>query len=832
MRHTAHLWIVALGTTFPVAILVTIGLLLFGNQHVGAVHRQLAQAAYSSVAAVENKISSDLDLLETLALDAGQSSADLAALYRRAKLVEARRPDWLGVVLTNQQGQVLNTSLAFGTTLPPLIDARGIETVLRTGRPHVSGVLRSAATMNEPVIILRAPVTTDGMISHTLAVLVRAWSFAELLREQGLTPEGSILLADQDHRLIARTGATDPQEGAIGSPVSQSMIQGIEQVRNGYFYATTLDGTPMMGVSARVTATGWTVLTVIPSAALVWEARWSLLLAVLGGVAVLATALAVTAVMLRARQRRIAAERERLGLEADRQAERRLAEIAANFPGIIYRRELRPDGRMAYTYLSPNRELVETAGRPPPTLNDWQPLDRVVEILPREMRLEWLAALRRSAETLTPFVFESSITDVHGHVRWVRSTAGVHRRGDGTVVWDGVLLDVTHIKRTEDALATAMREAERANTTKSRLLAAASHDLRQPFQAMSLFSTLLLAHLPQGEPRRIAERLDEAVRTAMELLNALLDLSTVESGTFTPVIGPVVVEDLLERLRREFEPLATAKGLILRVVPCGTGVLSDRVLLERMLRNLLVNALHFTERGCILVGCRRRGSELAIEVWDTGRGIPDEQQDAIFEDFYRIDGPEPVRHRVRGLGLGLAIVRRLAQLLGHRVGVQSRPGRGSCFRILAPRVGAPPRTLQPPAAERPARIQRILLVEDDEAQRSGLRLTLETWGHVAWAAADADGALALTRGGGERPTLIVSDYRLPGDRSGADLVRQIRGELGEDIPCILMTGGEDAAQMAAARGTGFRLLRKPFRPEDLADALSSTTTTPRDRPFS
>jgi len=820
MKRTALLWIVAAGTALPVAILVTVGLLLFGNQHVGAVQRQLMQAAYSSVAAVENKISGDLDLLETLALDAGTSSTDLSALYRKAKLVEARRPDWLGVVLTDQRGQMLNTTLAFGAALPPLIDARGVETVLRTGRPHVSGVLRSAATMNEPVVVLRVPIAIDGMISHTLAVLTRAWSFAELLRHQGLTPEGSILLADQDHRLIARTAAADPQEGAIGSPVPQSMIQGIEQGRDGFFYATTVDGTPMMGVSARVAATGWTVLTGIPSAALVWEARWSLLLAVLGGLAVLATALAVTAVMLRARQRRIAAERERLGLKADRQAERRLADIAANFPGIIYRRELRPDGRMAYTYLSPNRDLVEAAGRPAPTLNDWQPLDRVVETLPRDVRLEWLAALRRSAETLTPFVFESSITDVHGYARWVRSTAGVHQRGDGTVVWDGVLLDVTHIKRTESALAAAMRDVERANTAKSRLLAAASHDLRQPFQAMSLFSALLLAHLPDDGPRRIAERLDEAVRTALELLNALLDLSTVESGTITPAVGPVAVEDLLERLRREYEPLATAKGLTLRVVPCGAGVLSDRALLERMLRNLLVNALHFTERGRILVGCRRRGPELAIEVWDTGRGIPDDQHDAIFEDFHRFNGPEPVRHRVRGLGLGLAIVRRLAQLLGHRIGVQSRPGRGSCFRIVATRVEVPQRAIPAPAVDRPARVQRILVVEEDEAQRTGLRLTLEAWGHVVWAAADADGALALARRSGERPTLIVSNHRLPGDRSGADLIRQIRRELDEDIPCILVTGDEDAAQLATARAVGCRLLQTPFRPEDLADAVS------------
>ncbi|HEY0835181.1 MAG TPA: ATP-binding protein [Azospirillum sp.] len=782
-----------------------------------AVHRQLVQAAYSSVGAVENKISSDLDLLETLALDADLPAA---TLYRKAKLVEARRPDWLGVVLTDQRGQILNTSLPFGATLPPLIDPRGMEAVLRTGRPHVSGVLRSAATLNEPVVILRVPVAGDGAIGHTLAVLVRAWSLAELLDRQGLT-EGSIMLADQERRLIARTGAADPQEGPIGSPVSPSMIQGIERVGDGLFYATTIDGTPMMGVGARAPATGWTVLAGIPSAALVWQARWSLLLAVLGGGAVLAIALAVTAAMLRAQQRRAAAERERVGLKADRQTERRLADIAANFPGIIYRRELRPDGRMAYTYLSPNPALADALGRGAPAVNEWQPLDRVVEMLPREARLEWLAALRRSAETLTPFVFESSLADSQGQLRWVRSTAGVHRRTDGTVVWDGVLLDVTQLKRTESALAAAMQDVERANLAKSRLLAAASRDLRPPIQAMSLFSSLLLHHLPDGGPRRMAERLDEAVRTALELLNALLDLSTVEAGTVTPVIGPVAVGDLLERMRREFEPLAIAKGLTLRVVPSRAGVLGDRALLERMLRNLLVNALHYTERGRILVGCRRHGQQLSIEVWDTGKGIPDDERDAIFEDFYRIDDREPVRRRVRGLGLGLAIVRRLAQAMGHRVAVHSRPGRGSGFHILAPRVEAPqPASRRPPADDRPGRTQRVLVIEDDEAQRTGLRLTLEAWGHVAWAAVDAEGALALTRGG-ERPTLIVSNLLLPGDRSGVDLVTQIGRELGEDIPCILVTGDEDAVQTTPARQMRCRLLQRPFRPEDLADAVSS-----------
>ena len=246
----------------------------------------------------------------------------------------------------------------------------------------------------------------------------------------------------------------------------------------------------------------------------------------------------------------------------------------------------------------------------------------------------------------------------------------------------GAAVDITEERRLHEELVAARESAERANEAKSRFLAAASHDLRQPFQAMRLFRAALSPFLTDPRAEGVASKLDEAMNAGEQLLNTLLDVSTLEAGIVNAKPGPVSAADLLERLAREFQPQVEARGLRFKVVTRPALITTDAVLLERMLRNLLHNAVRYTEKGGILVGARRRGDHLLFQVVDTGIGIAATQQDKVFEDFYQVGNPG--RDRTRGLGLGLSVVARMARLLNHPISLRSMPDRGSVFSVSVP----------------------------------------------------------------------------------------------------------------------------------------------------
>ncbi|HSV30278.1 MAG TPA: HAMP domain-containing sensor histidine kinase, partial [Candidatus Omnitrophota bacterium] len=240
------------------------------------------------------------------------------------------------------------------------------------------------------------------------------------------------------------------------------------------------------------------------------------------------------------------------------------------------------------------------------------------------------------------------------------------------------------------ALERAKDEAIRANQAKTRFLAAASHDLRQPFQALRLFFEVLDQRLADHAVRPVLDMAKQALDGGESLLHALLDISTLQAGTVK--IRPVrfVVDEVLQQVANEMGPTAAAKGIVLRVVPCRTEVVNDPVLVKRLVRNLVSNAVRYTDRGRILLGCRRSGGRVRIEVWDTGIGIPESARQEIFEEFTQLGNPE--RDRTKGLGLGLAIVRRLAQLLDTELDLDSEVGRGTVFRVTLPHTlpaGAP-----------------------------------------------------------------------------------------------------------------------------------------------
>ena len=375
--------------------------------------------------------------------------------------------------------------------------------------------------------------------------------------------------------------------------------------------------------------------------------------------------------------------------------------------------------------------------------------------------------------------------------------------------------------RLQDSHATLERKVEErthqlelANQAKSRFLAAASHDLRQPLHALGLFVAQLRARMSAVERGRVIERIDAALAAMNELFNALLDVSKLDAGVLTPVVSEFPIARLLKRIESTFAEAAQAQKLSLRVVASGAWVRTDFILLERILFNLVSNAVRYTPRGGIMVGCRRRGAQLRIEVWDTGVGIPPDQHRNIFGEFYRLG--ESDRDQRAGLGLGLAIVDRLCRLLGHPITVHSTVGKGSRFAVAVPMVAARAEVVALRAPVRaPLDISRgklVIAIDDDPLVLEGMCGLFRSWGCRVVAGASAGAALAGLAGYDEAPDLIISDYRLPDGNSGIEAIERLRGVFGSPIPAFLISGDVSPERLREARAGGFHLQHKPVDP--------------------
>ena len=382
---------------------------------------------------------------------------------------------------------------------------------------------------------------------------------------------------------------------------------------------------------------------------------------------------------------------------------------------------------------------------------------------------------------------------------------------------------IAELKGRTRAADEARAAAEAANRTKSQLLAAASHDLRQPLHALGLYIAALAARAGGAEWRPLVGSVQRAVAALEEQFEQLLDLSRLEAGAMSPAPRRVAVGPLFARIVADQAPHAQAKGLALRIRATRLAVHSDAALLERMLRNLVANAIRYTDAGGVLVGARRRGGRVALVVVDTGRGIAPEHRDRIFEEFYQVRGSGGRRTHA-GMGLGLAIVRRLAALLDHRVAVDSRVGRGSRFAVLAPRALPDAARTGGDRRLRPAAIAGALVgvIDDDPASVDAMGALFATWGADVAGAADAPQLLAALGHAERYPDLVVADLRLADGGSGVDAVRTLRDELGFVVPALLVSGDLGATAERDARAAGLMLLGKPVVPavlQALAAAL-------------
>lgn len=370
-----------------------------------------------------------------------------------------------------------------------------------------------------------------------------------------------------------------------------------------------------------------------------------------------------------------------------------------------------------------------------------------------------------------------------------------------------------------DELVAARDAAERANRFKTRFFTAAGHDLLQPLHAARLSLSAMSAETGDPNQTKLIRQVDHALSSIDELLRTILDLSKLEAGVIKPAQQTVAAASIFETLKGGLEPIARAKGLKLTIRPTDLSVRSDPLLLRRILQNLLANAVNYTEAGEVLLAARRHGATASIEVWDTGPGIEPAEQLRIFEEFQR--GAASGRAAGGGFGLGLAIVQRSAEALGHAITLCSRPGKGTCFRVSVPFVG---RDLpaRPAPAEQPARTvygfggRSMLIIDNDQQVLAAMQTLLRSWSctvHSAASLREIDALLAAEPS--LAPDVILADYHLDNGEIGVDAVERVRSVLGKSVPAIVITADHSAEVAGNVVNAKCEILKKPVRPAEL-----------------
>ena len=372
-------------------------------------------------------------------------------------------------------------------------------------------------------------------------------------------------------------------------------------------------------------------------------------------------------------------------------------------------------------------------------------------------------------------------------------------------------------------LSAQKQAAEAAVLAKSKFLATASHDLRQPLHAMSLLVSALKEKIrpDNNEARHLAEHIEASAYSMENMLSTLLDLSRLDAGVVVARPACLPVEPILARLRQQFQPLAAEKGLELRIPKSRLGIFTDPALLERILANLLANAIRYTDRGKVLLVLRRIQKDwVRIEVHDTGRGIPEHFREQIFEEYFQLENPE--RDRGKGLGLGLAIVKRLSLLLGSPVQMRSGP-KGTCFSLRATRCqigqNQQARATPPGLALLPEQAL-VAFIEDDETILEAMAALFEQWGIELAAGGDVAETKADLLELGRAPDVILSDYRLRSGRNGIEAINELRAVFGPQIPAALITGDTAPSTIQAISASGLQMLHKPVKPAKLRALLT------------
>jgi PAS domain S-box-containing protein len=469
-------------------------------------------------------------------------------------------------------------------------------------------------------------------------------------------------------------------------------------------------------------------------------------------------------------------------------------------------------------YLSMNSAAAQVIGQDRHTIAGLMDED----IFPPEVTEELRGKDTRIMLAGTTEVTEERIPDLHlGEDRVFLTTRTPMTNSEGLVVGIiGISRDITRRKTAEDNLRRAKDEAERANLAKSKFLAAASHDLRQPLQSLVLFAGVLKGYVEHPRGQQALKQLENGLGTLKSLLDSLLDVSQLDAGIVKPEITDFPISAVLNEIAASYAPVAAAKGLTWQVGSCTEAVHTDMTLLGRVLRNLIENAIRYTRSGHIRITCHRIEDRLIIEVEDTGIGIPAEQLDCIFEEFHQVGNH--ARDRTQGLGLGLAIVRRIADLLGHRIATRSQPGEGSTFSIELPLAMSEAAGLPVPEDAGSAKNGHgrfVVVIDDDTMVLESLEAILMEWGYRTLTAVSAEEAIARIRELNRRPDILIADYRLRDGHTGTEAVLAIRALFNHPIPGLILTGETDLRFLHECAGHGLGIAHKPVMPLQLGRAI-------------
>ncbi|GGE93455.1 hybrid sensor histidine kinase/response regulator [Stappia taiwanensis] len=385
------------------------------------------------------------------------------------------------------------------------------------------------------------------------------------------------------------------------------------------------------------------------------------------------------------------------------------------------------------------------------------------------------------------------------------------------------------LTRVNEELSLAKGEAEEANLGKTRFIAAAGHDILQPLNAARLYASSLTERFSDGESRDLAENVSSSLESVEEIIGAILDISRLDAGVLKPEVSVFRLDEILNPLRMEFEPIAREKALDLRILPSSVSVRSDRRLLRRLLQNLVSNAIKYTRTGRVLVGVRRRAGRICVEVIDTGIGIPEEKLQAVFQEFQRLDDGA---REARGLGLGLAIVQRIARVLDHPVSLRSIAGTGTRFHVDLPAAAALPARAAAPAPRAPASSLQglhVMAIDNEPQILDGMRVLLSGWQCRVTTAHDPREAERKACESGDTPDVLIVDYHLD-EGTGVEAVVQLRWKFDTHLPAILITADRTQAVRAEAEAKGIELLNKPVKPAALRALLSRLRGKPAQMP--
>ncbi len=639
------------------------------------VEEQARRVARSYVRLVEEHASATFERTQTVlehAVAAVRSAKndDVTALQQALTAMQAKTPGVVSISVTDADGVVYANTVGAppGSSLADRIYFKSLKSQ-QIDAPVVSELIKGRVSNKWGIQVARAVRAADGRFTGMVVANVgMSEYFAPFYESLSLSPGMAISLWDSDSRLLARY----PQsEGSIGKVRSIPLVT--DELERGRTTGVTTGISPIDGENRLISyrkLPGYPIIAIVALSESDYLAGWrvarersiiAMMIVSLGG---------MLASLISVHGRRFERDANRNG--------KRLALALRAAGASTWHWNIRT-GAIEWSL----GQLVIHGGANPANFSEW--LNLVVEE-DRERVADWMAQVVQTRQTT--FRGEFRVRGADGVVRWLANLGTLHHDRSGVPIGaEGVTIDISALKAAEAALQSARDQAlaaqaraETASAAKSRFLAAASHDLRQPVQSLLLLIEVIRGATAGTPLERVAAQMDQSLDALRMLLNSLLDISKLDAGVLRPAITRVSLGDLLERLGEEHALRATELGISLRVVRCERYVQTDPALLERILRNLLENALRYTPSGKIVIGCRRVNGALRIDVIDTGIGIPADQLDVIFDEFHQVGNS--ARDRSQGLGLGLAIVRRLAEMLGCRLEVASAEGRGSRFSII------------------------------------------------------------------------------------------------------------------------------------------------------